>query len=59
MKNLRKIIALFAFIFVAGILITVRTVNTSLNKVDKNQNQTTVEVQKDTLSLLKAEKKTV
>ena len=59
MKNLRKIIALFAFIFVAGIFITVKTVNTSLNKVDKNQNQTTVEVQKDTLSLLKAEKKTV
>ena len=59
MKNLRKIIALFDFIFVAGIFITVKTVNNSLNKVDKNQNQTTVEVQKDTLSLLKAEKKTV
>lgn len=59
MKNLRKIIALFAFIFVAGIFLTIRTVNTSLNKVDKNQNQTTVEVQKDTLYLLKAEKKTV
>lgn len=57
MKNLRKIIALFAFIFVAGICITVITINTSLNKTEIPKE--TVEIQKDTLSLLKAEKKTV
>ena len=57
MKNLRKIIVLFAFIFVTGVIVTVMTVNSSLNKseIDKQ----TVEVQKDTLYLLKAEKKTV
>ena len=58
MKNLRKIIALFAFIFLAGIFIAVITVNTSLNKTDTSK-ETTVEIQKDTLYLLKAEKKTV
>lgn len=57
MKNLRKIIALFAFIFLTGICITVITINTSLNKSDIPKE--TVEIQKDTLSLLKAEKKTV
>lgn len=57
MKNLRKIIALFAFIFITGICITVMTVNTSLNKTETPQE--TVEIQKDTLSLLKADKKTV
>lgn len=57
MKNLRKIIALFAFIFLAGIFITVLSINTSLNTND-NSNQT-VEIHKDTLYLLKAEKKTV
>ena len=57
MKNLRKIIALFAFIFLAGIFITVITINSSLNRTEiKNE---TVEIQKDTLYLLKAEKKTV
>ena len=57
MKNLRKIIALFAFIFITGICITVMTVNTSLNK--ENPPKETVEIQKDTLYLLEAEKKTV
>lgn len=57
MKNLRKIIALFAFIFLTGICITVITINTSLNKSDIPKE--TVEIQKDTISLLKAEKKTV
>ena len=57
MKNLYKIITLFAIIFIAGIFVTVITVNTSLNKVETQE--TTVEVQKDTLYLLKAEKKTV
>jgi hypothetical protein len=57
MKKLRKIIALFAFIFLTGIFVTVMTINTSLNKNDIQKE--TVEIQKDTLSLLKAEKKTV
>lgn len=57
MKNLYKIIGLFAFIFIAGVFITVITVNTSLNKVDSPQK--TVEVKKDTTYLLKVEKKTV
>jgi hypothetical protein len=57
MKNLRKIIALFAFIFLTGIFVTVITVNTSLNKSEVTKE--TVEIQKDTLYLLKAEKKTV
>jgi len=55
MKNLRKIIILFAFIFIAGITVTVITINTSLNKKDTTQN--TIEIHKDTLYLLKAEKK--
>jgi hypothetical protein len=57
MKHLRKIIALFAFIFLAGIFITIITINSSLNKTEiKNE---TVETQKDTLYLLKAENKTI
>ena len=55
MKNLRKIIALFAFIFLAGIFIAVITVNTSLNKNEIPKE--TVEIQKDTTYLLNAEKK--
>jgi hypothetical protein len=57
MKNLRKIIALFAFIFLAGIFSTIITINTSLNKIEPKQK--TVENQKITLYLLKVEKKTV
>jgi hypothetical protein len=57
MKNLRKIIALFIFILVAGIFVTVMTINTSLNKTQVPNE--TVEIQKDTVSLLKAEKKRV
>ena len=54
MKQLHKIIAFFAFIFLTSILITV---NTSLNKSEiTNEN---VELQKDTIYLLKVEKKTV
>ena len=57
MKNLRRIIALFAFIFLTGICITVITINTSLNKIEtKNE---TVEIKKDTFSILKNEQKTV
>jgi hypothetical protein len=57
MKHLRKIIAFFAFIFLTGILITVITINTSLNKGEITNE--TVELQKDTIYLLKVEKKTV
>lgn len=57
MKNLRKIIVLFALIFLTGIYFAVRTVNTSLNKSEIYNE--TVDIQKDTLYLLKAEKKTV
>ncbi|WP_197026330.1 hypothetical protein [Polaribacter sp. Hel_I_88] len=57
MKNLRKIIALFVFILVAGIFVTVITINTSLNKTEVPKE--TVEVQKDSVSLLKADKKRV
>ena len=57
MKNLHKIIVLFAVIFITGIFFSVITVNTSLNKIETSNE--TVEIQMDTLSLLKAEKKTV
>ncbi|MCL7762056.1 hypothetical protein MPF19_01420 [Polaribacter sp. Z014] len=57
MKKLRKIIALFLFIFIVGIFSTAITVNTSLNKFDTQK--TTVAVKKDTLFLLKAEKELV
>ena len=59
MKNVRKIVALFALIFIIGIYLVVETVNSSLNKVDEKPTpQETVEIQKDTLYQLKAEKKT-
>jgi hypothetical protein len=59
MKNLRKIIALFSFIFLAGILISIITIRTSLNK--KETPIETVELQKDIKYLLEleTEKKTV
>jgi len=55
MKNLRKIIALFAIIFFTGIYVTVITIKTSLHK--NNFTNKTVEMQKDTLYLINAEKK--
>lgn len=57
MKSLRKIIALFAFILIGGICITIATIHASLNK-SEFKNETTVEIHKDTLYLLKTEKKT-
>ena len=57
MKHLRKIIAFFAFIFLTSILINVITINTFLNKSEITNE--TVELQKDTIYLLKVEKKTV
>ena len=56
MKNLHKIIALFAFIFIISIISTVFSINTSLNKIETTEK--VVEIQKDTLYLLKAENKT-
>ncbi|WP_189663218.1 MULTISPECIES: hypothetical protein [unclassified Polaribacter] len=56
MKSLRKIIALFAFILIAGICITIATINTSLNKSDL-KNESTVEINKDTLYRLKVKRK--
>jgi hypothetical protein len=57
MKNLYKIITLFAVIFIAGIYLTVITVNSSLNKFETQEK--IVEIERDTAFLLKAEKKTV
>lgn len=53
MKNFRKIIALFVFIFLTGIVVTVLTVNSFLNK--SNSDQELIEAQKDTTYLLNAE----
>jgi|TARA_B110000908_G_scaffold159088_1_gene200913 cell division protein FtsB len=57
MKNLYKIITLFAIIFVAGIFLTIATLKSSLNKLDALEK--TVELQKDSIYSLKAKKKTV
>lgn len=57
MKNLRKIIALFALIFLTGIYISIEIIDSSLNK--EQPAKETVEIQKDTLYLLEAEKKSV
>ena len=57
MKNLHKIIALLAFIFIICIISALISINTSLNKIEKTEE--VVEIQKDTLYLLKAKKKTV
>jgi hypothetical protein len=57
MKNLYKIIFLFAVIFISGILVTVFTVNASLNKL--NAPEKTMNIKKDTTALLKVERKIV
>jgi hypothetical protein len=54
MKNLHKIIALFAVIFIAGIYISIKHINTPLNSP-----QETVEIQKDSLKFNKLNNKTV
>lgn len=56
MKKLKKIIALFLFIFFAGITISIISINKTL---DKKTSTETVESYKDTIILLKAEKGTV
>lgn len=57
MKKLHKIITLFVFIFLVGIIVTLDTINTSLNKEETSKE--TVEIQKDTLILLNTKQKTV
>ena len=54
MKNLRKIIGLFLLIFIAGIAVTVVSINTTLNKNELQKS--TIEKQKDSLDLVKAKK---
>lgn len=55
MKNLKKIIAFFLFIFIAGIIATVISINTTLNK----KAPTELVKAKDTVQLLKKQKKAV
>ena len=57
MKNLRKIIALFLFIFITGIVVTVKTVQKTLRKSELPQK--TVDVKKDSINLYKNKKSTV
>lgn len=54
MKNLPKIIALFIVIFITGIFIAIKSINTPLNSP-----QETVEIQKDSIRLTKQSNKTV
>lgn len=55
MKNLRKIIGLFIFIFVTGIIVTVISINTTLNE----KPTTDLVKAKDTIYLIKKESRTV
>jgi|TARA_B110000967_G_C18354183_1_gene302779 uncharacterized protein YpmB len=57
MKKIYKIIFLFAVIFIVGILVTLITVNSSLNKFETPEK--TLDIQKDTTYLLNAENKIV
>jgi hypothetical protein len=55
-KDLRKIIALFLFIFVVGTAVIIGSIN---NKLDSNQSKETVEISKDSAQSESKEKKTV
>jgi hypothetical protein len=55
-KDLRKIIALFIFIFVVGTAVIIGSIN---QKLDEKSNKETVEISKDSLELEAKEKKTV
>jgi hypothetical protein len=55
-KDLRKIIALFLFIFVVGTAVIIGSIN---QKLDSNQTQETVEISKDSTQSESKEKKTV
>ncbi|CAL2061890.1 conserved hypothetical protein [Tenacibaculum sp. 190524A05c] len=54
MKNLRKIIILFLFIFLAGIVVTALSINTTLNKKEPSKN---LKTKQDTVYLIKKNKK--
>ncbi len=56
MKNLRKIVALFLFIFITGIFVTVMSVNKTLDKKTPTE---TVEISSDSLHFNKTPKKAV
>ena len=53
MKNLRKIIALFLFIFIAGIVFSIISINKTLHK---KSNTETTESFKDTFVFIKSKK---
>lgn len=53
MKNLHKIIGLFIFIFITGIIVTVISINTTLNK----KTPTNLVKAKDSVYLLKKGKR--
>lgn len=57
MKAVKKIIGLFVFIFLCGILITIGSVKTTLNK--ESNTKEIVEIKKDTTYLITSEKKAV
>ncbi|MFN0728473.1 hypothetical protein [Polaribacter gochangensis] len=56
MKQFPKIIALFFFIFIAGIFISVVKINTSLNL---NTSPESVKIQKDSIYLKQLNTKTI
>ena len=56
MKQIHKIIALFVFIFITGIFITVVNINTPLNS---NASPESVKIQKDSLLFKKGNHKTI
>jgi len=56
MKNLKKIIALFLLIFITGTVVTIISINKTL---EKNTSPETVEVSKDSIKDQKNDKKAV
>lgn len=57
MKNLRRIIALFLFIFITGIVVTFKTVQNTLRKTELPQKN--VDAKKDSICIYKNKKSTV
>lgn len=56
MKNLRKIIALFLLIFITGTVVTIISINKTL---EKSASPETVEVSKDSIKDPKTDRKAV